>query len=267
MKEYRTMDCFDSDAPTDEDLLAFALDDEALPDAKRVHLEQCSICRQRLTSYQKLNDGLVSHLYRSRCPNGMQISLYCEDLLPINERMRIASHLLECPLCAIEAANTRRFMRAVPAIPDAVTIAASPLAGLRRVVGALVRQRAQLVTRAEGSILESAWPRQYHAESLDLSLHLSRASNGASMLLGILTSADDESVDAFEGANAELYPIAHKESTDAHGEEQLSEPLLRTQVDELGNIVFSGVPVGIYSLLVRLPGYELVIEDINIEHR
>jgi hypothetical protein len=258
------MDCFDSVAPTDEELLAFALEDEAMPEVKRLHLEYCSICQQRLTNYQEINAGLVSHLFRRLCPNGTQISLYCAELLPGDEQMRIAAHILECPLCAIEVADTRRFMREAPPIPEPVATS-SPFAAIRRVVGSLVRQKAQLVTRSEGDFLNTAWPRQYHAESIDLSLHLSRASNGASMLLGILTGTEDyESVDAFEGAIAELYPAS---PTGTNGENQLREPLLRTEADDLGNVVFGGVPLGEYILLVHLPELELVIEHINIEHK
>jgi hypothetical protein len=261
------MDCFDSVAPTDEELLAFALEDEALPEAKRLHLEQCSICQQRLAAYQEVNTGLISHLYRRFCPDGTQISLYCADLLPIDERMRIAAHILECPLCAIEVADARRFMREVPAIPAPVTTSPSPFVAVRRVIGSLVRQQAQLVTRSDVTIQDNAWPRQYHAETIDLSLHLSRASNGASMLLGILTSADENaSVDAFEGANAELYPVPLA-GANGDGDTSFQEPLLRTQVDDLGNIVFSSVPMGAYTLLVHLAELEFVIENITIEHK
>ena len=104
-----TMDCQNSIAPTDEELLSFALDGEALPGAARTHLEQCATCQQRLTRYEQANAYLISHLYRSQCPTGEQISLYCADLLPEDERMRIATHVLECPLCAAEVEDTRRF--------------------------------------------------------------------------------------------------------------------------------------------------------------
>src|SRR5258707_1069238 len=98
-----TMDCQNSIAPTDEELLSFALDGEALPDAARTHLEQCATCQQRLARYEQASAYLISHLYRSQCPTGEQISLYCADLLPENERTRIATHVLECPLCAAKS--------------------------------------------------------------------------------------------------------------------------------------------------------------------
>src|SRR5262245_31596621 len=109
-----TMDCPNSIAPTDEELLSFALDGEVLPDAARTHLEQCTTCQRRLARYKQANAYLISHLYRSQCPNGERISLYRADLLPEDERTSIAAHVLECPLCAAEVEDTRRFLQ----VPD-----------------------------------------------------------------------------------------------------------------------------------------------------
>jgi len=68
----------------------------------------------------------------------------------------------------------------------------------------LVRQKLPFTIR--GDVPLSVFPRQYRAESLDISLHLSCSSSGSYMLLGILTSrSPSEGVDAFEGRNAELY--------------------------------------------------------------
>jgi hypothetical protein len=52
-------------------------------------------------------------------------------------------------------------------------------------VAALVRQAIPLTVR--GDVPSSAFPRQYKAESLDISLHLSHSGYGSSMLIGILT--------------------------------------------------------------------------------
>jgi hypothetical protein len=287
-EEILIMDCLHSMAPNDEELLGFALGEEVLPASTKAHLDQCEICQQRLARFKQVNSTLVSHLYRRLCPSALQISLYCAELLPADERMQIAAHVLTCPLCTAEVADTRRFMEEVPAIPEyepeSVTGAAvrrfidevgaslagtlvSPRETVRRIYATLVRQQARLVLRngSGNTMPEKAWPRQYRAESIDISLHLSRASNGEYMLLGILTSADsDESVDAFEGAEAELYPAQYDSDT---GQGKSPTPLSHTLVDDLGNIVFKGVPIGEYSLIIRLPGQkEVVIDNINVEH-
>ena len=260
-----TMDCLHAEAPNDEELLSFALDGEDLPEKARAHLEQCETCQKRLARYQQANIFLVSHLYRSQCPTGSQLSYYCAGMVSEDERMRIAAHIMDCPLCAAEVADTRRFLQIQD--PELSPLPSfSPVTAIRRIFATLVRQQAQFVIRgnATGTTPNPAWPRQYKANSLDLSLHLSRASSGAYMLLGILTSADaSESIDAFEGVPAYLYsapgPFAKE------GDRDTETPLLGTQVDDLGNIVFRDVSPGEYVMVVHLPGRELVIDGLTIE--
>src|SRR5205085_9771946 len=104
------MDCSHPMAPEDEELLQLALDGEALTEEAGRHLKQCETCRRRLAEYKDVNASLVSHLYRSLCPSGSKLSLYCASLLPQDEQAGIASHLQVCPLCAEEVALTRRFL-------------------------------------------------------------------------------------------------------------------------------------------------------------
>ncbi len=252
------MDCLHSVAPNDEELLRFALDGDPLRKEARTHLAQCETCQQRLAQFQQMNAALTAQLYRSQCPEAEQLSFYCADLLPADEKMHIAAHLLDCPLCAAEVAETRRFMAEVEPDPVEWVTPRAVVHNLRRIAASLVRQQAQLVLRGADAPSETGWPRQYRAESIDLSLHLSRASNGDYLLLGILTSSDNaESVDAFEGEVAELYAT--------NGDDNAHNPVRSTLVDDLGNIVFSTVPVGRYTLLLHLPEREVVIEDITIE--
>ena len=253
------MDCLHPVAPDDEELLRFVLDGEALSEEESRHLEQCATCQQRLNYYKRTDRCLVSRLYRSECPSGTKLSLYCANLLPEEERTSVAAHLLDCSLCAAEVEDTRRFFAATELFPPEF----SPFrASVRHVFATLVKQQAQLVLRGEEPSTPALWPRQYHADSIDLSLHLSRASNGEYMLLGIMTDPT-KSVEAFEGITAELYRAPGPIATD--GAEAGAIPLQSTQVDDLGNIVFSAVPVGTYVMIVHLPERELIIEDVTIE--
>src|SRR5258707_9867649 len=172
------MDCLNSIAPTDEELISFALDGEALSEEARTHLERCETCQKRLADYEQINAYLVSHLYRSQCPTGEQLSFYCAGLLPEDERMHIANHVLDCPLCAAEVAETRGFLQVQDIeLPSA---SFSPRTVIRRVFATRVtRPQPQFVVRGETS--EATWPRQYKAETVDLSLHLSRSSSGEHM--------------------------------------------------------------------------------------
>ena len=253
------MDCLHPLALDDEELLRFALDGEEVSEEASKHLGQCTTCQQRLTRYKKAHSFLVSHLYRSQCPSGTELSLYCAGLLPEDQRVTIANHILDCPLCTAEAEDTRQFLAETGG--DLLPSHPLPLHALNGSVllifATLIKQQAQLVVR--GDTDPSAWPRQYRADSIDLSLHLSRASSGAFMLLGILTDPR-ESIEAFEGMLAELYPAAGGKN-DGRAEK----PLLSVQVDDLGNIVFNAVPVGEYVMIVHLPGREMIVEGLTIE--
>ncbi|HET8853514.1 MAG TPA: hypothetical protein VFN02_13410 [Ktedonobacteraceae bacterium] len=252
------MDCLYPLAPDDEELLRFALDGEAVSEEVRRHLEQCTTCQQRLARYKKAHSFLVSHLYRSQCPSGTELSLYCAGFLPEDQRITIANHILDCPLCAAEAEDTRQFLAETVDLLPSDPLPLHALNGfVRRIFATLVRQQAQLVVR--GDTDPAAWPRQYRADSTDLSLHLSRASSGAFMLLGILTDPR-ESIEAFKGTLAELYPAAGGKNAS-----RAEKPLLSEQVDDLGNIVFNAVPVGEYVMIVHLPGREMIVEGLTIE--
>jgi len=246
-------------APDNEELLRCALDREGLSAEARSHFEQCATCQQRLARYKHTHAFLVSRLYQSQCPDSTKLSLYCIDLLPPEERLSIANHIQDCPLCTTEAADTRHFL----AQPDRDLLPAPmfTLNGLHatahRILATLVKQQAQLVVRNDTA--EETWPRQFHANSIDLSLHLSRASSGEYMLLGIFTDPA-ESIEAFTGMTAELYPaIGGKDTSRAET------PLLSEQIDDLGNIVFSAVPLGEYVMIVHLPKCELVIDRLNLQ--
>ncbi len=255
------MDCLHAMAPNDEEILSFVLDESPLSASTRTHLDQCEICQNRFANFQQLHRTLLAQVYRRLCPSGMQLSMYCEGFLLPDDVRSIEVHLRECPLCAAEVADTRRFMEI--ASLDTIVVPLSPRTVVRRVVANLVRQQAQLMTRGEEDMTERTWPRQYRADSLDISLHLSLSSSDNSILRGILTSDDNqESIPAFVGARAELYPTTDAEKTEQEG----MEPLYETKVDDLGNMVFTFVPVGSYTLILYFPEQEVVIEDITIEH-
>jgi len=256
------MDCLNSIAPTDEELISFALDDEALPAEANNHLQQCEICQTRLARYKQTNTYLLSHLYRSQCPSGQELSLYCADLVSEDDRIRIANHVLDCPLCANEAAETRTFLRTLDL--ELPIPAFSPRALLRPIFATRVfRTQSQFVVRGSDSS-ETPWPRQYKAETVDLSLHLSFTSKGERMLLGIMTSIDPkESVEIFDGVAAELYTAPGPLTS--NGDKPTTSPLLCTQVDDSGNFVFKPVPTGQFTMIIYLPNGELVIEDITFE--
>ena len=276
-------DCLDPMAPTDEEMIRYALDGEPLSDEAQKHMATCPICKQRVTLYTGANAFLTSNLYRSQCPTPAELANYCApisfNLLSANARMQTGEHIQTCPLCSAEIANLRRDLASTDLFPEsepyvrATVQSFSAPATVRRLVATLQKQRPQLVTRsamngADGNTTsDTSWPKHYKADTLDISLHLSRGSNGEIMLLGLFTSTDPhQDIEAYEGCSVDLYthPVVLAEHARQNG--HAAKPLLSTHVDDLGNIVFKAVPPGVYTMLVHLPDAELSIEGINIEH-
>ena len=249
------VNCPDILAPSNEDLLSIVYEEGTLSVQEQAHFDQCPICQQRLAEYSKINTALLKHLYRLQCPDAMRLSTYCLGILPAEERTRIASHLLDCLACTDEVAKLRQWQRAFEPFPPGQG------SSLRSIFATLVVQQAKLVLRNDTG--PANWPRQYRADALDLSLHLSRQASGETMLLGILTSSDPtQSVETLEGLAVELYiapgPLNMPNSDTV-------QPLLATQIDDLGNLLLEPVPAGEYILIIRLSDKEVVIEDLKIE--
>jgi hypothetical protein len=114
-----------------------------------------------------------------------------------------------------------------------------------------------------GDVPLSDYPRLYRAESLDISLHLSRSRSGSYMLLGILTSRNaGEDIEAFEGMDVDLY--AAPGPLWIEGDRWAGKPLLITRIDDLGHIIFSDVPEGEFVMVLYLPAFEVIVEGLTI---
>lgn len=96
-----------------EELQAFVLDEEPLSPAARQHLDDCPDCQQEVAHSQQATAYLVSRLYRSQCPSTTTLSYYClPNALTEEERHQVTNHLVNCPLCLAEFADTRQFLSA-----------------------------------------------------------------------------------------------------------------------------------------------------------
>jgi hypothetical protein len=277
--------CLDSMAPSDEELMRYALDGELLSDRAKKHLEHCSTCKQRAATYAEINVFFTSKLYRSACPSSTELINYCTpvslNLLCGDERMRIADHCNICPLCRADIASLRCELSNADLFPAyepaglATVLFSSPKAMLRRLVATLQTQRPQFVIRSSDTLNRVGgetpsginWPKHYKADTLDISLHLSRGSTGELMLLGLFTSTDtQQSTEYFDGCTVELYANRIAKEEQSTQNRHSATPLFTTKIDDLCNIVFKSVPSGNYTMLVHLSDMELTIEGINIDY-
>lgn len=250
-----TMDCQDQFAPGAKELVLLVFGEgELAPEVVR-HLHACMICQQRLRQFRQLYLYLLAKLYRSQCPDGLHISLYCADLLEKQEKEQIEAHLRECPLCAEEVAISRRFM-ADPLLPVAP---ASPFHDLVPMRGG--RQTRLILHHRPRS---ARWPRLYRSKECELVLSLSYAAPGCCALYGLLSRLGPALNDRLplEGVQVELLPLETGERKRGVASSGL---LLTTTVDRDGRLLFPAVSPGRYTLLLHLPVGDLVIEDLQID--
>jgi hypothetical protein len=239
-------------APGDDDILKYVFDEVPLSQEARTHIKQCSTCQQRLANYRDINNFLVSSLYRHQCPDSMQLSLYCAGEVTKEERGQITAHLRQCPLCAQEVADTRRFLADTELTDGPVDTLEDTV---HRIVAALLPPQPSLVVRNMAKA--TGWPRQYRAEAYSLLLDLSTDKQEKYTLIGTLTHLNDTiSLDIFEGKEVELHLLAE--------DDQLYRPITSTQIDDMGSFVLHAIPAGTYRLLVNLNDCELEVDDLPI---
>src|SRR5438874_12158573 len=136
------MDRLHALAPSNEELMSLVYNEGTLPQEESEHLEHCPICQERLANYTRTTELLRSKLYRSLCPSAVDLNYYCLGGLPEKERISIASHLLDCHLCADDVVEIRREQENFDLYPAADF---SIPAAVRRIFDALVVQQEQPV--------------------------------------------------------------------------------------------------------------------------
>ncbi len=234
-------------ALSEESLMSVAYEDEEeiLSESERDHLKQCALCQQQLTLYRRTNALLRAKFYRFQCPSGVELNYYCLGMISDESRKRIDSHILDCPSCVDEVEEIRQSQANFEAF-------------LRDTA-----DKVPLLLRNEAP--KKGWPRQYQAEAIDLSLHLSHTSNGEIMLLGIITSSNTKAkVSDFAGSKVYLYYAPGPLAVDNQDAEN-AVPLLSTEVDGGGNLTLEPVPTGSFVMLVRFTGQEVIIGEFTID--
>ena len=74
------------------------------------HLERCPHCREKARRLSRLQDHLMTRLYRATCPPPVELGEYYLDVLPRDQAAAVAQHLGECPHCARELAQLKGYL-------------------------------------------------------------------------------------------------------------------------------------------------------------
>ena len=255
--------CSNPLALDEEELLQYILEDENLDEAHFSHLQECSLCQKHLVSYRDTYHLLLSAFYRVECPDAMQLSLYCENMLSSKEMRTIDQHVSICLLCADEVNIIRQ---AIDRFPITTGAENSLLAQLIKKFGHLLKAhllpQPQAVVRQAGP--SSSWPRYYEAQDINLSLHLSYTVQQQMMLIGIILGNDEEQVEDYNGATVELYQVKDEPSETQATETSEEQSLLTTTVDSQGQFSFAPLQEGSYVLLLHFEKADVVIDQIAL---
>jgi len=238
--------CSHPPALSDLDLIA-VVDGEAPGDIV-AHLRVCPFCAHRASEFATLQNMLRKQLYRVLCPSSDQLLALQHGWLDSSQTAQFENHVSSCPHCAADM----RLLIDAGAIP--ATALPTPLRSLRRVVAELMMPRAiSPLASAYGALRGAANSGQYayRAENIQLMIDVERAvaHPGHMVLLGLLLP-DDSIADRLNSTTASLL----------HNDTIISSTLL----DELGNFVIEDIVPGDYSLSLRLPDREVVVEALSL---
>lgn len=272
--EEKLMECREPGAISNEELIAY-LEGENVRPAVVEHLARCQKCSSQLASYRRMEHRLSQKLYRWDCPSNQTLGDFALGLVDGDHAAAIQAHLRMCVLCSAEMVTLTNFLAADP-LPVAIGQASSPVASrnaplplqeIKRTLGQMREQTAEGMRRIAALLLPPqpgfayqrslaetglAWPRDYQAEDVHISLQLesSPRQRGTLQLIGLVTR-QGSAIDSLRGTPAQL---------------KTAEGVIQTQhIDELGNVIFPALQPTTYTIELQLPEGIVVIDQLPVQ--
>jgi hypothetical protein len=128
------------------------------------------------------------------------------------------------------------------------------LAGVRRIVAALLPPQPRLAYQRNASSQSAQWPRRYAAEDVTISVQVERDASRKDtlQLIGFVTQKGT-AVGVLQGNTVQLSPVAAGGKT-----------VYTQTIDDLGNFVFSTLSPAEYTLELQLPTGIVVIDELSL---
>ena len=231
--------------PVLDDLALIAAVDGEADEATLDHLRNCPHCAHRAHDFDQLQRLLRQRLFRILCPSSDELAAYQRGWLDAPRHEQIREHVRDCPFCSSEL---RLLIEAAQVEPTA-----TPSSGLRRIIAVALTPLRAPFTPAYGGLRAGGYSGQYayRAENLELTLDIQRASGrpGRLALVGMLLN-EEGLAGGMSRATASL----------------VSENLIVSSatLDDLGSFVIEDLAPGNYSLSLRLPDLEVVVEALSL---
>ena len=190
--------------------------------------------------FAQFQQELRRSLYRFDCPDAHTLGEYELDVLNADQRVRIATHVVDCDECRADLHTLREFLAAPTHVPESVIERA------RRVVATLLTPTPRL---AYGGLRGAAASAARVFQAGDVTVTVGPGSGGGS-LIGLVI-AGDSPPDALTGRSVRLLP-------------RQGQPI-RSALDDLGNFEFSGLEADQYAVEIDLPDSIIVIQELRVD--
>jgi hypothetical protein len=233
------MKCITSPALDDTQIVSY-IEGEA-DDVVVAHMKECAFCRERAKRWTLLQNSLREQLYRFTCPTPMELGDYHLGFLPDPQKMIVAQHVRECPLCRREVAELEGFVGA-QMIDDGLLETAKVL------IARLIGGENGLIPSSAALRGEDKGPLTLEADGMVIILDIQPADGGVVNILGQV-AADDQ--DQWTGALVELHQAGRLEFS--------------TTLDDLGAFQAEGIMPGSKELrIISKNHYLTVVSSFNV---
>ena len=187
---------------------------------------------------------LTAVLYRTTCPESVELGEYHLGQLAVERQTAVAEHLITCPHCARELAQLDAFLASVApdletSLVERVKVWIARLLPDPGLADATLRPAFAVRGREEGPLFYEAGDAQ-----LSLEIQDDPARPGDKMLLGLLIGVEVTNVEAH---------LWQEETR-----------LATVPVNEIGNFLFPHLTAGRYKLILAGPDFEIHVEELVI---
>jgi len=239
------MNCISSPSLEDWKLISY-IDGEA-DDIVAHHVEQCPFCHEKADRWRKLQTTMRGKLYRQNCPPPMELGEYHLGLLLDPQKLIMAAHLHQCPLCRSEITQLEEFLQEMTSEPQIVQSIKVFIAKLISGRGAAQEQTDSSLSPAfTGLRGDEDEPFIYQAGNVQIVIDIQDDAEqpGRRTLLGLITGLKSN------GFMMEAY--------------QAEKIVATTFVDEIGNFAFSHFLPGTYDLILLGPDTKIHIQSFIV---
>jgi hypothetical protein len=191
--------------------------------------------------FAQFQQVLRRSLYRFDCPDAHTLGEYELDVVDADQRMRIATHVVECDDCRSELHTLREFLAAP------TPIRASVVERARRVVATLLTPQPGLAYGGLRGAAAASAARVFEAGDVTVTVG---PGSGGGTLIGLVIAGDSPS-EALTGRGVRLLP-------------RDGAPI-RSTLDDLGNFEFNGLDADQYAVEIDLPDSIIVIQELRVD--